>query len=467
MKQPKTILLVDDETEFRENVADYLTTRGFRILQADGAAAALAHVRENVVEAALVDILMPGMDGISLLSHLKEVSPLLEVVIVTGQTSIESAVEAMRRGAFHYVSKPVRLQELEMVLSRAVEKTLMSRQNTLFREDLRRRHAQATTDIVAESSAMKELLREANRIAETDSTVLIEGETGTGKEVIAEMIHRNSKRSNSIFSVLNCGALPESLQDAELFGYEKGAFTGATESRPGIVEVSDGGTLLLDEIGDIPGGVQIRLLRFLERGLVRRLGSTREQAVDVRVLAATHRNLEEEVRAGRFREDLYHRLLVFRLRLLPLRERTNDILPLATYFLSRLSVPGGGTKVLSAPAEEELRRYCWPGNVRELRHTIERACFAAQLAGSPEIGPDHLGLPTPRPQGVAADAPAAVAAPAVQGIDFSESLDLLEIEKKAIKLALMRTNGDKKRAAAMLNIGLSSLYRKVKEYGFE
>ncbi|MEW6358742.1 MAG: sigma-54 dependent transcriptional regulator [Planctomycetota bacterium] len=469
MKQPGTVLLVDDETQFRENIADYLNPHGYTVLQAGDAASALSQAQEHVLDAALVDILMPGMDGITLLSELKGIDPLLEVIIVTGQASVESAVEAMRRGAFHYVTKPVRLHELEMLVARAVEKTQLSRQNALLREDMRRKRAQAAGEIVAVSDAMKQILEKAENVARAESSVLIEGETGVGKEVIAEFIHRNSKRGSNVFSVLNCGALPETLQDAELFGYEKGAFTGAAESRPGIIEVSNGGTLLLDEIGDIPPGIQTRFLRFLERGLVRRLGSTREQSVDVRVLAATHRNLEQEVAEGRFREDLYHRLLVFRIYIPPIRERREDILPLAEHFLFRVNAPEAAGKILSRAAQDALSNYSWPGNVRELAHSIERACFAAQLARSQEILPEHFGLPDERGvvRSLAAPAHPSLSPSAAGSVDLSETLNLTEIEKKAIRLALTRTSGDKRRAAEILNIGLSSLYRKIKEYGFE
>ncbi|NOZ22232.1 MAG: sigma-54-dependent Fis family transcriptional regulator [Planctomycetes bacterium] len=468
MKQTGAILLVDDEAQFRENVADYLDPHGYMVLQAGDAESALSQAHEHVLDAALVDILMPGMDGITLLSRLKEIDSHVEVIIVTGQASVESAVDAMRRGAFHYVTKPVRLHELEMLVERAVEKTQVSRQNVLLREDLRRKRAQAAGEIVAASDAMKTILTEAESVAKVDSSVLIEGETGVGKEVVAEFIHRNSKRGGNVFCVLNCGALPETLQDAELFGYEKGAFTGAAESRPGIIEVSNGGTLLLDEIGDIPPGIQTRFLRFLERGLVRRLGSTREQSVDVRILAATHRSLEQEVAEGRFREDLYHRLLVFRLHIPPLRERTEDILPLAEHFVFRVGAPGTAGKTMSRATQDALLNYCWPGNVRELAHSIERACFAAQLARSDEILPEHLGLPDEHGI-VRSPIPARASAlgAAGSGVDLSETLDLSEIERKAIQLALAKTSGDKKRAAQLLNIGLSSLYRKIKEYGFD
>lgn len=446
MKHAGTVLLVDDESGFRENVAERLQARGFQILHAGEAESALGKVRHHLIDVALVDILMPGMDGITLLGRLKEIDPLMEVVIVTGQGSIESAVEAMRRGAYHYITKPVRLSELEMVVRRAIEKTLLARQNRLYREDLRRRRVQSTPEIIAYSTTMKKLLEEAERIAQTDASVLIEGETGTGKEVLAEFIHRKSPRQDHTLSVLNCGALSESLLDTELFGHEKGAFTGATEARPGMIEVADGGTLLLDEIGDIVPAAQVRLLRFLERGLFRRVGSTRERSVDVRMLAATNRDLAQEVADGRFRQDLYHRLLVFRLRILPLRERPEDILPLADHFLSRLAGPGCPPKRLGAAVQATLRAYSWPGNVRELAHTLERACFAAVLAGADEIGPEHLGLPT-----------------SAAGF-LGDLITLQEAEKRHIQAVLERLGGHRQKAAEVLGITERHLYRLLQQF---
>jgi len=392
MKPPGTILLVDDETGFRENVAERLESRGYRVLHAENAEAALSQVGDHVVEVALVDIRMPGMDGLTLLGRLKEIDPSLEVVIVTGQGSIEVAVEAMQRGAYHFVTKPVRLKELEILVQKAVEKTLLSRQNSLFREGLKRRRGSRSGRILAFSSAMRQLLLEAARIAQTEATVVIEGETGTGKEALAEYIHEHSPRRERLFSVLNCGALTETLVDSELFGHEKGAFTGAMESRPGIFEVTDGGTLLLDEVGEMTPSAQVRLLRVLERGLCRRVGSTRERAVDVRLLAATHRDLASAVAEGKFREDLFHRLKVFSLRIPPLRERREDVLPLARHFLAMMAPSREPAPVFGPQAEKALLEYAWPGNVRELAHAVERGWFMAHLNGKSEIDPADLGL---------------------------------------------------------------------------
>ena len=445
MTRQSTILVVDDEVDFRDNVAEHLATKGFNVLRAGDGEAALAAAHEHTVDVALLDLAMPGMGRIEVLKRLKELDPLIEVIMVTGQRSVETAVETMREGAYHYVTKPVRLKELELTVGRAIEKAGLTHQNRLFREDQRRKQAQTAGRIVAYSESMKRILHDAKHMAHTDSKVLIEGETGTGKEVVAELIHRESNRAECRFAVLNCGALQENLLDAELFGHEKGAFTGATETRPGMIEVADGGTLLLDEIGDIPEAGQIRLLRFLERGVFRKVGSTREQAVDVHILAATHRELTEEVNEGHFREDLYHRLNVFRLRLPPLRERPSDIFPLAEHFLEQLSDARTPAKTLTEQARGALQAYRWPGNVRELAHTIERAVFAAQLAEADEIRLEHLGLPAPSsPQGIL--------------------VPLKEAERRHVATVLDHFGGNRRQTAEVLGISERHLYRLLQEH---
>ncbi len=440
-----TVLLVDDEAQFRANVAERLASRGYHVVEAGNAAEGFAAAQAHPVDVALVDMIMPDEDGLSLLGRLKELDPLLEVILVTGQASIETAVEAMRRGAYHYVTKPVRLRELELVLERALEKGRLAQQNRALSVELRRRRDGGPEEMVAASRAMLEVVRQAERLASTDSTVLIEGETGTGKERIAELIHRRSARAARTFTVLNCGALTETLVDAELFGCEKGAFPGATETRPGVVEVADGGTLLLDEIADLGAPAQVRLLRFLEKGVFRRVGSSREQTVDVRVLAATHRDLAREVAEGRVREDLFHRLFVFRLRIPPLRERPEDILPLARHFLARLA---GATAApsISELAEQALLRHTWPGNVRELSHAVERALLEARLAGATELGPESLGQTAVTSSG-------------------SDLLTIEEAERRHIERVLRLVGGNRQRAADVLGVTERHLYRLLRRSG--
>lgn len=435
-------MLVDDEADFRENIAEYLEAQNLTILQAGEAETALEHVKKQFVDIAVVDVMMPGMDGISLLKALKEIDPIVEVVMVTGQGSIESAVEAMQLGAYHYITKPVRLKELAMLLGHAMEKVTLAKQNLVYREEIRRR-AGSVNDIVAISPTMVKIMNEAERIAETDMTVLIDGETGTGKGVLAEFIHLKSQRGARAYSVLNCGAIPDSLLDAELFGSEKGAFTGASETRPGMFEVSDGGSLLLDEIGDMNDAAQIRLLRVLETGLFRRVGSARERIVDVRILAATHQDLTVMVKERAFREDLYHRLNVFRVHIPPLRERTEDIEPLTTHFLKRLAQAGKAPRTLNEDAKSALAAYMWPGNVRELAHVIERACFSSQLAGADEIEPEHLNLPT-------------------QVKSQSELISLKAAQEEHIRSVLERVDGNRQKAADVLGITERHLYRLIR-----
>ncbi|HEY3321447.1 MAG TPA: sigma-54 dependent transcriptional regulator [Planctomycetota bacterium] len=386
-------LVVDDEKAFRANLALHLRNCGFSVFEAESAAGALDIARQQRIDVALVDIVMPGMQGMDLLTHLKDEDRLSEVIMITGQGSIESAVEAMRRGAFSYLTKPFKLREMEALARRALEKSALARSNEILREDLTRRQARSMSAPVFRSAVMQSVYQNASLAAQHNLSVLIEGETGVGKEVLAEYIHRQSARRNGPFSVLNSGALSDSLLDSELFGYEKGAFTGAASAHPGMIEITDGGTLLLDEIGDIAESGQIRLLRFLDRGVVRRIGSTREKQVDVRVLAATHRDLDSFIRSGKFRSDLFHRLVTVRLRVPPLRERTDDIVPLAEHFLQRMAESDETVKTLSPDAQKAMSNYSWPGNTRELRHVAERAHFAAQSQGSIEIVPRHLGLP--------------------------------------------------------------------------
>ncbi|MBI2944302.1 MAG: sigma-54-dependent Fis family transcriptional regulator [Candidatus Wallbacteria bacterium] len=441
----RTLLLADDEVDFRENVATYLSEHGYRVLQADGFETALAAARADELDAALIDVLMPGKDGLELLEALREGDPNLEVVVITGHGSIEVAIDAMKRGAFHFVTKPARLAELELLLDQAAGKVRLARQNQLYREELRGRRRRPDPVVLAHSDSMRQVLDQAQRLADTDCSVLLEGETGTGKDLLADFIHRASCRRDRSLVVVQCAALPDSLLDAELFGHERGAFTGASEARPGLLEVAAGGTLLLDEIGDIPAAVQTRLLRFLEQRVVRRLGSNRERAVDTRVLAATHRDLGAEVSAGRFREDLYHRLVVVRLLVPPLRERPDDIVPLAEHFIEEAASRSAAPPVLGKTAREALLAYEWPGNVRELAHTMERATVLARFESAREIGAQHLRLPAAAdPHGVL--------------------VSLHEAQRRHVLGVLQNVAGNRKQAAQILGLGERQLYRLLKAW---
>ncbi|MBT3375511.1 MAG: sigma-54-dependent Fis family transcriptional regulator [Lentisphaerae bacterium] len=435
-----TVLVVDDEESFRENVAEYLQSRGYQVLQAPDADSGMTVARTQSIDVAAVDMVMPGAGGIEFLESVKEVDPFIQVVIMTGQGSIETAVDAMRRGAFEYVSKPTRLAELEAVIRRALANVSLARENRAYREAQRRGRLRLAGRIVAKSPAMRRILAESEHLGQTDFTVLIQGETGTGKEVVANYIHANSTRCDLPMTVLNCAAIPDHLVDSELFGHEKGAFTGADETRPGMIAVADRGTLLLDEIGDMPEQAQSRLLRVLENGVYRRIGGRTEHPVDVRILAATNHDLTADVENGTFREDLYHRLNVYQLTVPPLRERPDDVLAVAESVLHSQNRKAGTELALSKEARDALSHHAWPGNVRELSHAIERAAFSARMASAEEISADHLGLPRAKP-------PAGV------------QVSLAVAEARHIQAVLRSVGGSKREAAKVLEISERHLYR--------
>lgn len=437
------ILIVDDEADFRENTALYLSEQGYRVLQAGDCEAALALARDTPLDAALVDVMMPGRSGLELLACLKQLDERLEVIVITGRSSIESAVEAMRHGAFHYVTKPVRLAELELLLGRCVEKGRLARQNKLYEVQLQRRGRNGRPEVVACSESLRTVAALIEQLGATDSPVLFEGETGTGKDLLARALHAASARAKGPFVVMDCGALYGPLLDDELFGHEKGAFSGADEARPGLLEMAGGGTLLLDEVGDMPPGAQVRMLRFLERRVVRRLGSTRERRVDARVLSATHRDLSLEVARGRFREDLYHRLVVVRVCIPPLRERPEDIVPLAHHFARRLSSAAEPALPFSPRADDSLLGHGWPGNVRELAHTVERGVISARVEGSPAVEPHHLGLP--------------------EGAQGGRLVPLDEARRRHVKAVLEQVGGNRREAARILGVSERHLYRLLKQ----
>jgi len=443
-KSRGTLLIVDDERSFRDSLVEYFTLRGYDTLDAESGSAALQEVEGRTIDAAVVDLVMPGISGMELIKRLKQIDPLTEVVMITAESSVENAVQAMREGAYDYVIKPIRLPDLEICIRRAAERSALSRQNRLYKESQRRRRVHMATEIVARSPTMRSVLETAEGLCQTDAPILIEGETGSGKEVMAEFIHAGSARHDIPMTVLDCGALSASLLEEELFGHEKGTFTGATESRPGMIEIADRGTLFLDEIGDMPVEAQARLLRVLEKGTIRRLGARKEKLVDVRIVAATNRNLDEAIADGRFRQDLYHRLLVFRIVIPPLRERREDILPLADSFIYKGARGGSVSIGLSDDAKELLMAYSWPGNVRELAHTMERASLYARTNKSAEICPEHLALPG-----------------SDTGQKDTGSSSLKEVEQRHIKDVLLSVGGHRKRAAEILGLSERQLYRKL------
>ncbi len=371
------VLIVDDDASQRELLAGFLERRGLRTVTAGSGADALALLDSKEVELLISDVRMPGMSGMELMRRVRDRHATLPVLMVTGYADIRDAVTAMRDGALNYLEKPIDLEELGAVVAGALGERSLDKPTEPPDIDL-------PPDVIAVSPAMRDALREAALVAPYDSRVLITGESGTGKEVIANLIHRWSPRRDRPMVCVNCAAIPDQLLESELFGHERGAFTGAVEARVGRFEEADGGTIFLDEIAEMPAALQAKLLRVTHDGTFQRLGSNRQHKVDMRLLAATNRDLEQEVASGRFREDLFYRLNVIEIHLPPLRDRTADILPLANYFAARHS---GGRHRLSPGVATNLALHDWPGNVRELQNAMERAVL---MARGGVILPEHL-----------------------------------------------------------------------------
>src|SRR4051794_32889856 len=451
----RSILIVDDEEPIRQVLTEVLGGSGYVVRTAADGEEALRELSANDYDAVVTDVRMPRMDGLSLVRAIQQVAPETTVIVMSAYGSHELAIEAMKAGAYDYLGKPFRPDEVLLVLRKAEERERLRRENLLLRKEMARRVPQ----LVAEGPAMKEVLRIVQKVAPATTTVLIEGESGTGKELIARALHDLSPRAERPFVAVNCGAIPETLIESELFGHAKGAFTDARAAKRGLFEEADGGTLLLDEVGELPLPVQPSLLRVLQDSEVRRVGDNRSTRVDVRVLAATNRDLAAQVQQGRFREDLYYRLNVVGVRLPPLRERQDEIPTLAERLLARHAGRiGVGPRKLSPRALESLRRYRWPGNVRELENALERAMV---LSEDEEIGPESLPEavqravePEPLPQRLDPD-------------DLSVKRAQRLLEADLIRRALERTAGNRTRAAEMLELSPRALLYKIREYGLE
>ena len=440
-----TILVVDDEPAQRALLADFLRDEGYRVAEAADGAAALARVRNGGIDLLLTDVRMPGISGQELLCTVREESPHLPVLLITAHDTVEQAVTAMQSGAFSYIAKPVNLDGLLAQVERALEHRRLAEEVEALRSAAGR--TPDVPDVVAESPAMRAVLSEAARVAPRRATVLITGESGTGKEVVARAIHALSGRVGAPFVAVNCAALPESLLESELFGHETGAFTGAVRRHTGRFEQAHGGTLFLDEIGDLPGAVQVKLLRALQERTIERLGGSEPIAVDVRLIAATHRDLQAAIRDGSFREDLYYRLNVVALHLPPLRSRRPDIPPLIDHLLERINRENDtGVTGVSREVLEAFLRYPWPGNVRELRNVLERAVV---LNRGRVI---HLD-----------DLPAAFRAPPEKAPIAGGSL--VENERATIISALQAAGWNRSIAADRLGIHRNTLRRKIRELG--
>ncbi len=443
-----SLLIADDEDSFRQLLQQRLTRKGYLVTAVASGTAALQAVSEEEYDAAIFDLKMPGMEGIEALRRAREIQPSLPVLILTGHGSIETAIEAIRAGAYDYLTKPCNLAELELILQKALERRVLEVENRGLREVLRRQ--EAGVEIVGQSRALNRLMELTERVAQSESPVLIEGESGTGKELIARAVHGLSPRAGGPFIPINAGALPANLLESELFGHAKGAYTGAVGAKPGLVELAEGGTLFLDEIGEMPLELQAKLLRFLESHELRRVGDTKIRRVDVRIVAATNRRLIDEVREGRFREDLYYRLNVVALAVPPLRERREDIPALVEHFLARI----GSSKEMTPEAMQALLQHELKGNVRELFNLVQRGAI---LSPDRFIAPEDLGLgpaPPPPAEPVAQVDPAAT--------DAFPTLD--EMERTHIARALERTGWNRAQAAELLGISVRNLYRKIDSY---
>ncbi|MEJ5349550.1 MAG: sigma-54 dependent transcriptional regulator [Desulfosoma sp.] len=486
MRPPK-VLFVEDDASLRLTQSLYLEQEGFAVVPASSRSEARRALCEEAFDAVVTDLRLGGGSGLEVLADVQEIRPDAETVVITGYGSVESAVEAMKRGAYDYLTKPVDPEFLVRTLKKALERRRLRRQLDHLKD---RFTEEAGLDrIVAESAAMRAVMERLDDVAASDAPVLIEGESGTGKELMAKWIHHRSRRSSGPFVGINCGAVPETLLETELFGHVRGAFTGAHQAKKGLFEAADGGTLFLDEVGEISPAFQVKLLRTLQEGTIRRVGSVKETPVDVRLIAASNQNLAKLVHQGRFRPDLYYRIHVVPIVLPPLRERPEDILPLAHTILERLSRRMGRKIPQLTPAAcRRLLQYSWPGNVRELENTLERVLIfsrsqiidadALQLESLEKLSQSHSCFPKGPSCGLPSETsyfkslgsePLFKSEDAEPSVHDQERLDLTleEVERRHILSVLARCGHNKRKAAAVLGIGTNTLWRKLKKYGYE
>ncbi|HRR40202.1 MAG TPA: sigma-54 dependent transcriptional regulator [Syntrophales bacterium] len=452
MRGKLNILIVEDGQSQRMILRDFLVKQGYTVEEAESGEKGVAAVKAGHFDLVLLDYKMPGMDGLEVLEEVKKINPEIDVIMMTAFGTIETAVRAMKSGAVDYVTKPVDLDELLIHLTRLSERRTLLRENEILRQELRAKGV-TSDQIIFKSPAMENLVNMAGRVAASRATVLIQGESGTGKELLARLIHNLSPRSERPMIAVNCGAIPETLLEAELFGHEKGAFTGATGRRIGRFEEADGSTLFLDEVGEITPPVQVKLLRFLQEREFQRLGGNQTIRADVRVISATNRDLEARIREGAFREDLFYRLNVVVMSIPPLRERKADIPLLTEHFLKRYARENGKeVSGLSREATDLLLKYDYPGNVRELENIIERAVV---ISRGPVISVEDLPFQERTPE---------------NGRERSGGLmkDSVEaLEQRLIEDAMRQVNNNQSRAADLLGISERMLRYKLKKYGFK
>ena len=453
MSQKPSVLVVDDESGILDTLRILLRNEGFEVTTAQGGKAGLEQIRSGSHDIILSDVRMPQVSGLDILTAAREQDPMTPVILMTAQASLQSAIAAVNSGAYHYIQKPFSNDDLITILRRACEFRAVRVENKQLKQEIRRRErAGATvTRPIGKAKRFLEVLRLAEHVAPTDSTVLIGGESGTGKEVIARYIHNLSTRSDGPFLSINCGALPENLLESELFGHVKGSFTGAVRDKQGLFAAARGGSFFLDEVGEMPASLQVKLLRVLQEREVIPVGATEAIPVDVRMLAATNRDLEEEVRRGNFRSDLFYRLNVIAVNLPPLRERRDDLIPLIELFLENLSQESGGEpRALASDALDAVTVYEWPGNVRELENALEHAVV---LSKGPLIEASALPERITRRK----------KEPLVAERSYKNPT-LEVIERSYIMYVLQAEGGNKTRAAEVLGIDPSTLYRKLSRY---
>ena len=457
MSRAPRVLVADDERGMRDFLEIFFRREGMEVATAANVAEARALLDADDFDLVMTDVQMPGESGIALLRSVKEASPETVVIVMTAFATTETAIEAMKQGAYDYLTKPFKIDEVRLVVGKALEKKLLTVENKRLKSELRTQAKQRV--LIGTSAAMQRVYDLMAQVAPTRTSVLVCGESGTGKELVARGIHDQSDRREKPFVAVNCGAIPENLLESELFGHVKGAFTGAVNNKPGLFEVAHGGTLFLDEVGELPQTLQVKLLRALQEKQVRRVGGNADTAVDVRIVTATNRDLHADAQAGRFREDLYYRLNVIQITLPPLRERMEDVPLLAQHFLEKFAREQGRPPCqLAGAALTRMLAYDFPGNVRELENTIERA---VALCRGDEIGPDLLPAALLAPR----TAPAGAVELPASGASLDDMMDAFE--REILLAALAKTGGVKKRAAQLLGITFRSMRYRLEKLGLD
>ncbi len=450
------ILVVDDEHLIRWSLEQNLKKQGYEVLTAGSGEDALRTLREETPDLVLLDIQLPGINGLEVLEKIKEMEEEVIVIMITALGVLETAVKAMRLGAYDYVNKPFNLDELAIVIRKALEAGELKREVAHLRSEQSRKYG--VNNIIAESRHMKNVLSMVEKVAKSDaSTIFIQGESGTGKELIAKAIHFESSRADKPFMAINCAAVPETLLESELMGHERGAFTDAKSMKKGLFEIGDGGTVFLDEIGEMEMGMQVKLLRVLEERSFRRVGGTKDISIDVRIVSATNKDLLKAIEEKVFRNDLYYRIQVIPIFLPPLRERKDDIIPLAKHFINHFNREfGKNVASISKMAEKFLVEYSWPGNIRELKNAIERAII---LENEPTLLLEHL------PQEIVSKTGGSSGGPIVFRLP-PEGVDIEDVERELIRQSLEMAEGNQSKAAKKLNLGIDAFRYRMKKFGY-